>query len=100
MLAVLFVAVGASTALVETGEGSHAAELLDPAIRGRGFGLLGLVDGIGDLVSSVVVGILFTVTSPAWGFAYAAALSGAGAVVLLAERTGRPHPLPVEGTEP
>lgn len=87
-LAVLFVAVGTSTALVETGEGAHAAELLDPAIRGRGFGLLGLVDGVGDLVSSVVVGILFTVTSPAWGFAYGAVLSAAGAVVLVAERTG------------
>jgi MFS family permease len=91
VLAVLFVAVGASTALVETGEGSHAAELLDPAIRGRGFGLLGLVDGIGDLISSVVVGVLFTVTSPAWGFVYAAALSAAGAVVLLTDRMGEPQ---------
>ncbi len=89
VLSLLFVAVGASTAMVETGEGAHAAELLDPAIRGRGFGLLGLVDGIGDLVSSVIVGILFTVTSPAWGFAYAAVLSGAGALVLAAQRAGR-----------
>lgn len=88
VLAMLFAAVGASTALVETGEGAHAAELLDPAIRGRGFGLLGLVDGIGDLVSSVVVGVLFTVTSPAWGFAYAAGLSAAGAAVLIGQRGG------------
>ena len=88
VLAILFVAVGASTGLVETGEGAHAAELLEPPIRGRGFGLLGLVDGIGDLVSSVVVGVLFTVTRPAWGFGYAAALSMAGAVVLIVERTG------------
>jgi MFS family permease len=86
VLAVLFVAVGASTGLVETGQGAHAAELLDPAVRGRGFGLLGLVEGVGDLVSSVVVGVLFTVTSPAWGFVYAAVLSGAGAVALLADR--------------
>jgi MFS family permease len=91
VLTILFVAVGASTGLVETGEGAHAAELLDPAIRGRGFGLLGLVDGIGDLASSVIVGILFTVTSPTWGFTYAAILSAAGAVVLIVERTGRTH---------
>src|SRR5207245_9710186 len=39
VLAALFVAVGASTALVETGEGAHASELLDPAIRCRGCGL-------------------------------------------------------------
>ena len=88
VLGVLFVAVGTSTALVETGEGSHAAELLHDSVRGRGFGLLGLVDGIGDLVSSVLVGVLWTVTNPAWGFAYAAVLAFAGALTL------RPRRLP------
>ena len=82
VLGLLFVAVGISTGLVETAQSSHAAELLDPSVRGRGFGLLGLVDGIGDLVSSVVVGVLFTVTSPVWGFVYGAALATAGAAVL------------------
>lgn len=86
VLAVLFIAVGASTALVETGEGAHAAELLDPAIRGRGFGLLGLVDGVGDLASSVMVGVLFTLASPAWGFVYAAVLSALATGVLIGER--------------
>jgi len=66
------VGVGVSAGLVETGQSAHAAELLEPAVRGRGFGLVGLVDGVGDLVSSVVVGLLFTVASPAWGFGYAA----------------------------
>ena len=51
VLALLFVAVGTSTALVETAEGSHAPELLPEAIRGRAFGLIGLVDGVGDLES-------------------------------------------------
>ena len=74
--------VGASTAFVETGQGAYAAELLHDSIRGRGFGVLGLVDGIGDLVSSVVVGVLFTVTDPAWGFVYAAVLATLGAIVL------------------
>jgi MFS family permease len=83
VLAILFVAVGASTALVETAQSAHAAELLHDSIRGRGFGLLGLVEGIGDLVSSVVVGILFTITNPAWGFVYAAVLSTIGVLVLL-----------------
>lgn len=40
------------------------------------------MDGIGDLVSSVVVGILFTVTDPAWGFVYAAVLATCGALAL------------------
>ncbi len=82
ILAGLFVAVGCSTALVETAEGAYAAALLDDTTRGRGFGLLGLVDGVGDLVSSVVVGALWTLTDPAWGFALAALLAGGGAVVL------------------
>ena len=82
VLALLFVLVGASTALVETAQGAYAAELLHDSIRGRGFGVLGLVDGIGDLVSSVVVGILFTVTDPAWGFANAAVLATIGALTL------------------
>lgn len=86
VLALLFVAIGTSTALVETGEGAHAAEVLDPSVRGRGYGLLGLVDGVGDLVSSVIVGILFTVASPAAGFVYAAGTSAVGAAVLLTPR--------------
>lgn len=81
-LALLFALVGASTALVETGRGSHAAELLDDSHRGRGFGLLGLVDGVGDLVSSVAVGVLWTITAPGWGFAFAAAMAAVGAMVL------------------
>ncbi|MGZ5214252.1 MAG: MFS transporter [Actinomycetota bacterium] len=88
-LGVLFVAIGASTAMVETAEGSHASELLPPSIRGRGFGLLGLVDGIGDLVSSLVIGVIWTVTAPAWGFAFAALMSFLGCAVLLSlDRAG------------
>ena len=83
VLAVLFVMVGASRALVETGEGSYASEILPDHVRGRGFGLLGLVDGIGDLVSSVVVGVLWTVTAPLWGFVFAGVLSSLGGGVLL-----------------
>lgn len=96
-LAALFVAVGVSAGLVETGQSAHVAELLEPAIRRRGFGLVGLVDGVGDLVSSVVVGVLFTVTSPAWGFVYAGVLSAAGALVL----TFPPHSGPTarEGSD-
>ena len=87
----MFVVVGASTGLVETAQGAHAAELLEPGVRGRGYGLIGLVEGVGDLVSSVVVGFLFTFAAPVWGFAYAATLATAGAGVLLAERPGRTH---------
>lgn len=88
LLAVLFALVGVSTGIVETAQGARAAELLDVSVRGRGFGLLGLVEGVGDLVSSLVVGALWTLTDPAWGFVFAAALAGAGALVLVVSPAG------------
>ena len=91
ILALLFAIVGTSTGLVDTGQSSYAAELLHPGVRGRGFGLLGLVDGIGDLVSSVVVGTLFTVVDPGWGFAYAATLASLGALTLALFRVRTPE---------
>jgi MFS family permease len=86
ILALLFAAVGASTALVETAQKAYATELVQADARGRAFGVLGVVDGVGDLISSLVVGTLFTVASPAWGFAWGAALSLAGSAVLLASK--------------
>jgi len=84
VLAALFALVGVSRALVETGQGSYAAELLPDNIRGRGFGLIGLVDGLGDLIANVVVvGVLFTVATPAAGFIFAAVMSSAGAATLV-----------------
>ncbi|MDQ6838827.1 MAG: MFS transporter, partial [Actinomycetota bacterium] len=83
VLAALFGLVGISRALVETGQGSYAAELLPDDIRGRGFGLIGLVDGLGDLIANVVVGVLFSVATPAAGFFFAAVMSSAGAAILV-----------------
>jgi MFS family permease len=83
VLLLLFIAVGSSTGMVETAEGAYASSILPPDVRGRGFGLLGLVDGVGDLVSSIVVGVLWTTTAPAWGFVYAALFAAGGAAVLL-----------------
>lgn len=82
ILALLFAAVGASTAMVETARGAYVAYLVPHELRGRAFGLLGLVDGMGDLVASVMVGLLFTVASPGWGSAWGGLLGLAGAVLL------------------
>jgi MFS family permease len=92
VLAVLFVIVGASTGMVETAQSAYAAHLVDDHLRGRAFGLVGLVEGVGDLVSSVVVGILFTISAPVWAFAFGATAAAAGALVLVApsQRTIQP----------
>jgi MFS family permease len=90
VLLLLFIVVGSSTGMVDTAEGAYASAVLSAEVRGRGFGVLGLVDGLGDLVSSIVVGVLWTVTAPAWGFLYAAVLAAGGAVVLA--RPAKPAP--------
>ncbi len=96
VLASLFVIVGASTAMVETAQSAYAAQLVDDHLRGRAFGLLGLVEGIGDLASSVTVGVLFTLSAPAWAFAFGAVAAGAGAVALVApSHAERTPPSPI-----
>lgn len=81
--AVLFALAGVSVAAHETLEKSFAAELLPLDGRGTGFGLLATATGIGDFVSSIAVGTLWSAVSPAAGFTYAAVFCAAGAVLLL-----------------
>lgn len=79
VLVILFGLAGVHQAVQQSLEKSLAAELLPSAARGSGFGVLATVNGIGDLVSSVVVGILWSSVSPNAGFLYAGILTLAGA---------------------
>lgn len=81
--AVLFALAGVSVAAHETLEKSLGAELLPAERRGTGFGLLATATGVGDFVSSIAVGALWSAVSPAAGFAYAAVFCAAGAFLLL-----------------
>jgi MFS family permease len=82
ILALLFAGSGVYAAFVDTLEGAFTADLIpDPSLRGSAFGVMGTVNGIGDLVSSVAVGLLWSI-SPALGFAYAALLMTSGAALL------------------
>ena len=86
MLVVLFGLAGVHDAFQQSLEKSAAAELLPATIRGSGFGVLATANGIGDLISSVVVGALWSSVSPAAGFLYAAAFTGLGAVIVYRRR--------------
>jgi MFS family permease len=81
-LGVLFALAGTYIAVEDALEGAIAADLLPPEIRGLGYGMLGTVNGIGDLCSSIIVGLLWTHATSAVGFGYAAALSLAAAVII------------------
>jgi MFS family permease len=81
-LALIFAAAGIFTATTETIEGAFAADLLPPEVRGTGYGVLHTVNGVGDFVSSAIVGLLWVVLSPFVAFLYSAILSAVGALVL------------------
>jgi MFS family permease len=87
MFAIFFGLAGVHDAFQQSLEKSAAAEILPAAIRGSGFGVLATANGIGDLVSSVVVGALWSAVSAAAGFAYAAIFSVAGAVLVYRGRS-------------
>jgi MFS family permease len=67
-----FVFAGAGIGLSETSESTVIAHALPDTMRGSGFGALGGVQAVGDIVSSVTVGILYVVVSPLVAFLYAA----------------------------
>ncbi|MGH9441877.1 MAG: MFS transporter [Thermoanaerobaculia bacterium] len=84
LLITLFVGSGLYIACEEVGEKTLAVELLPPDLRGTGMGLLAATNGIGDFISSAMVGTLWTILpGHLWvGFLVAAVLQLAGAGVL------------------
>jgi MFS family permease len=82
-LAVLFALAGVHGGFQASLEKSVAAELLPRANRGSGFGVLAATNGLGDVVSSIVVGALWSAVSAAAGFTYAAVFTAMGAGLIL-----------------
>ncbi len=76
----LFSLAGISAAASEAVEGALTADLAQPEARGTAYGMLGAVNGLGDFLASVVVGILWASVSPALAFAYGAAAMLAGSI--------------------
>lgn len=84
VLGALFGVAGLYIAIVDAMERALAADLLPLSQRGTGYGALTTVNSFGDLLSSIVVGLLWSRVSAGAGFAYAAVLTLLGAVALLA----------------
>jgi len=76
----LFVCSGIYIAAEEVAEKAYAASLLPTDRRGTGMGLLAATNGVGDMVSSALVGTLWGLfPEHAWGFGIAATLQLVGA---------------------
>jgi MFS family permease len=81
-IAVVFALAGIYIGIQDTLEGAIPAGLIQPPDRGTAYGILGAVNGTGDLISSALVGTLWTAISPVVAFACAGMLMLAGAALL------------------
>lgn len=81
--ALIFSLAGISTAASFTLKKACAADMLPPAIRGLGYGTLQASEGLAALISSALIGFLWTHYSPALGFSYAIIMSLIAMVLLL-----------------
>ncbi len=82
ILASIFIVAGLYVAIQEALEPSLVAEFVPERVRSTGYGALGTINGVGKLVSSVTVGVLWTALSPAAGFGLAGVMMAIGTVVL------------------
>ncbi len=89
-LALVFILGGACVGIEETLEDSLAAELLPEQTRGIGFGTLAAVNGLGDLVSSLGVGWLWSFYGASVSFGITALLMSAGAFLFWQHRDASP----------
>jgi MFS family permease len=82
-IALLFVFGGTFIAIQDALEGAMTADLVpQTSQRGVAYGVTGSVNGVGDLISSTVVGVVWTLYSPVAAFIYAAVMMAAGAVAI------------------
>ena len=79
MLRIVFILGGIYVAVEETLEDSLCAELVAKERHGMAFGVLATVNGVGDLLSSVIVGALWSRVGIAAAFGYSAILFCVGA---------------------
>jgi MFS family permease len=90
-----FMLAGVFIAWEDTMEGVAVRDYVEDGVAGTAYGVLGVVNGVGDFASSLVVGILWTSVGAPWGFAYSI-LVGVAGTVLMALTKARPA-LPSSG---
>jgi hypothetical protein len=82
LLGGIFTIAGVYMAVQEALESTVTAGLVTGETLGTSLGALGTVNGTAKLISSTVVGVLWTAISPVVGFGVAAGLMGLGTLIL------------------
>jgi MFS family permease len=90
LLGGVFALAGVYIAAQDALEPALTADFVSPQVRSTAYGVLGTVNGVGDLASSVMVGLLWSV-GPAYGFAYAAGMMLIGTLLLARRRDADPR---------
>ncbi len=90
-VALMALPVGIHGPLVTATESSLTSSLVGPELQGTAFGVLHGVNGVGDLLSSLIVGGLWSLQSAPAGLGFGAALGLLGAGLLLALQPGAPE---------
>jgi len=83
LLAVIFILAGLYVGTEEALEDSLAAELIPKEQHGMAFGTLAAVNAVGDFLSSLIVGFLWSAVSVRAAFSFSAVLFFLGALVVL-----------------
>jgi MFS family permease len=87
----VFAVGGLYLAVEETLEDSFCAELVGAAQHGMAFGTLATVNGVGDFVSSIIMGLLWTRFGTSAAFGYSAILFVCGSFMVLRVAAPRSH---------
>ncbi|MEM4359225.1 MAG: MFS transporter [Candidatus Bilamarchaeaceae archaeon] len=80
---ILFLLAGTFIAAEDTLEGAVAGQLVEKEKRALGYGALATVNGIGDFISSVIIGVLWATFGFSVGFLFSAIVASAGTLALL-----------------
>ena len=83
LLGAVFSVAGLYMAVQEALESTVTADMVSQEMLAMSYGALGTVNGTSKFVSSTVVGVLWTVVSPVFGFGLAAFLMAIGTLALL-----------------
>ncbi len=81
-LAACFVLAGIFIAWEDTCERAAVRDYVHEGIAGTAFGVLGTVNGVGDFLSSLIVGALWASVGASWGFVYAIVIAAAGTLLM------------------
>lgn len=79
----LFVVAGMVIGIEETLEGVLCAKLVPSTLRGSAYGLLAATNGIGDMIASATVGLVWSSFGPTLAFSLAASACAIGTLLLL-----------------